>query len=248
MLKRFRVHYSFFILFAAAAALALIGFNAFAAKSDAGTAGQDMIQKGMSLWELILAGGWVMVPLFFISIWSAASVTYHFQNITPEKLTPPEFSENLLYLLEKKEYDKAVSVCRQQPNMVAEIALKGLAKISKGKSVIEEAIQHEGKAKIEKLWQNLAYLGDAAVVAPMLGLLGTILGMIQAFNYQAFKAGIIKPVVLAQGLAKAMITTAAGLIIAVPVLVFYSYFRGRISRITSNAERVSAEILQTIAK
>ena len=86
------------------------------------------------------------------------------------------------------------------------------------------------------------------MIAPMLGLLGTILGMIDAFNYQAFKSGIIKPIALAQGLAKAMITTAFGLMIAVPVLVFYTYFRSRISTITSTAERASSEMIQTITK
>jgi biopolymer transport protein ExbB len=85
-----------------------------------------------------------------------------------------------------------------------------------------------------------------AVIAPMLGLLGTILGMIQAFNYQAFKAGIVKPIPLAQGLAKAMITTAFGLIIAVPILAFYAYFRTRVSTITLNAERASSEMMQEI--
>ena len=118
----------------------------------------------------------------------------------------------------------------------------------KGRVVFEDAILAEGKAKIEALWNNLSYLGDAAVIAPMLGLLGTILGMIDAFNFQAFKAGVIQPVALAQGLSKAMITTAFGLMIAVPVMVFYSYFRGRIAAITSTAERASAEIVLALEK
>ena len=75
-----------------------------------------------------------------------------------------------------------------------------------------------------------------------------VLGMIQAFNYQAFSSGIVKPILLAQGLAKAMITTAAGLIIAVPILVLYAYFRGRVITITSNAERASAEILHAMTQ
>ena len=96
------------------------------------------------------------------------------------------------------------------------------------------------------MWQNLNYLGDIAVIAPMMGLLGTILGMIDAFNF--FKAGTLHPGLLTQGLAKAMINTAMGLIIAVPCLVFYSYFRGRLSTITANAETAAAEIIHTIAK
>ena len=175
-----------------------------------------------------------------------ACVIYHFQNVSVNKLTPVDFTENLLFLLEKKEYEKAVSLCRQQENMISAIALKGLQRISRGKAIIEKAIQYEGRRRIEKLWQNLSYLGDLAVIAPMLGLLGTILGMIQAFNF--FKAGTVHPGVLTQGLAKAMVNTAFGLIIAVPCMIFYSYFRGKVSTITSNAETAASEITATIAK
>jgi biopolymer transport protein ExbB len=220
---------------------AVIAANAFAANQNPDT-------QGGTLWDLLVSGGVTMIFLGIISVAATASVIYHFRYVTAEKLTPADFTENLLFLLEKKEYEKAVSICRQQENMISGIALKGLQRISRGKAVIEEVIQYEGKARTEKLWEQLGYLGDMAVIAPMLGLLGTILGMIQAFNFQAFKAGIIKPVVLAQGLSKAMITTAFGLIIAVPVLVFYSYFRGRISRITSNTERVSSEIVHVLQK
>lgn len=196
----------------------------------------------MSLWQLIVAGGWVMVPLALISVLATALIIYHFRYITASRLLPADFTENLLYLLEKGQADKALAVCQQQPNFIASIAKAGLQKISRGKAVSEEAMQSEGKARVERLWQNLSYLGDMAVIAPMLGLLGTILGMIDAFDYQAFRAGTIQPVSLAQGLAKAMITTAFGLIIAIPILGFYAYFRGRLSFITTSAERITNEI------
>ena len=199
-----------------------------------------------TLWEMIISGGISVIFLGLTSVAAVASIVYHFKAITVQKLTPPEFTENLMFLLEKKEYEKAVSVCRQQENMISAIALKGLQKISKGKAAIESAVQYEGKKRIEKLWQDLSYLGDIAVISPMLGLLGTIFGMIDAFNF--FKAGTVHPGVLTQGLAKAMINTAIGLIIAVPCMFFYSYFRGRLSTITSNAETAASEIVYSIAK
>lgn len=202
--------------------------------------------KGMTLWQFILAGGTCMIFLGLISVAATACVIYHFWYVTPERLVPRDFTENLLYLLEKKEFEKGLTVCKQQSNLIADIAREGLSRLAKGRSVVEEVLQYEGKSRIERLWQNLSYLGDMAVVAPMLGLLGTILGMIEAFNFQAFKAGIIQPVSLAQGLAKAMITTAFGLIIAVPILIFYSYFRGRVMVIASSAERALNEIIQVL--
>jgi biopolymer transport protein ExbB len=240
-------HAGFFIFLSSFFALSFVSANAFAAQAAAPPITEALAAKGTSLWQLIQAGGVTMIFLGILSTAAVASIIYHFRQVTPEKLTPRDFSETLLYLLEKKEHQKAATLCKEQTNITAQIVSKGLAALPKGRSVVEEAIQYEGKAKIEKLWRNLSYLGDIAVVAPMLGLLGTVLGMIDAFNYQAFKAGIIKPVLLAQGLAKAMITTAFGLIIAVPILVFYSYFRGRIGMIASNAERSSTEVLRLLA-
>ena len=226
-------------------ALGLITGAAFAANAISSVK-QAAPSQAMTVWTLVMSGGVSVFFLALVSVAATASVIYHFKYITPEKLTPQDFTENLLFLLEKKEYEKAVSVCRQQENMISTIALKGLQKISRGKAVIEQTIQYEGKKRIEKMWQNLTYLGDIAVIAPMLGLLGTILGMIDAFNF--FKAGTMHPGLLTQGLAKAMVNTAFGLIIAVPSLIFYSYFRGRVSAITSNAETAASEIIQTMAK
>jgi biopolymer transport protein ExbB len=227
-------------------ALGVIAGGAYVA--HAASAGTPALPTGhgASLWDLIVSGGVVMIFLGLLSTVAVALVIYHFMYVVPHKLIPVDFVENLLFLMEKKEFEKAVSVCRQQENMISAIALKGLQKISKGKTVIEEAVQYEGKARIERLWQNLTYLGDIAVVAPLLGLLGTILGIIEAFGY--FKATSIHPSVLTQGLAKAMVNTVFGLIIAVPCLIFYAYFRGRLSLITTNTERVSSEIIHSIAK
>ncbi len=226
---------------------AFFGFTAKEAFSaSVGEMAQQTAGKATTLWDLLVSGGPSMIFLGLLSMAATALVIYHFIQIIPHKLTPPDFIENLLFLLDKKEYEKAVSVCRQQENMISAIALKGLQKISKGKSVVEEAVQYEGKARIEKLWQNLTYLGDIAVIAPLLGLLGTILGIIEAFGY--FKAVSIHPSILTAGLAKAMVNTVFGLVIAVPCLIFYAYFRGRLTLITTNAERAASEIVHAITK
>lgn len=231
---------SVFMSMSSILAFAVSGFAADPA------AGQKAGAQSATLWELIVSGGVCMIFLGILSVAAVALIIYHFKFLTLRRLTPPDFTENLLFLLEKKEYEKAVSVCRQQENMISAIALKGLQKMSKGKIVVEEAVQYEGKARIEQLWQNLTYLGDIAVVAPLLGLLGTILGIIEAFGY--FKATSIHPSVLTGGLAKAMVNTVFGLIIAVSCLVFYAFFRGRLSHITTNAERAASEIVHAVTK
>lgn len=218
----------------------------FCAQIQPARANSALAEKGATLWQLITAGGFVVVLLGILSVIATAFVIYHYKYVKLGKLVPQEFVENLIFLLEKKEYEKAVSVCKQQPNIVSSIALQGLSRRTKGPAMIESAIQYEGKARLERLWQNLNYLSDIAALAPMLGLLGTIFGMIDAFHY--FRAGSVHPGVLTQGLAKAMINTAFGLVIAVPCLAFYSYFRGKISHITSNAETAASEITQLLSK
>ena len=246
MLKKFRFSLTVFspvaMLFLSSAAFAALQNSA--AQASAGSL-QD---QATSLWQLIVAGGSCMILQGFLSVAAIASILYHFKFVTPEKLVPADFCENLFSLLEKKEYKKAASVCKQQENLVSSIASTVLKRISKGSmSVpqIESMVQAEGKAHIEKLWQNLTYLGDIAVVAPLVGLLGTVLGMINAFHY--FKSGSIHPGVLTQGLAKAMVNTVAGLITAVLCLVFYSYFRGKISAVTTKTETVASEMVQILS-
>jgi biopolymer transport protein ExbB len=218
----------------------------FAAAAAEAPTDQGMLGKARTLGQMFLAGGLSMIFLALLSVVAVMFIIYHFKNTKADILVPRDLTENILSLLERKEYEKAAQVCRQQDSIISAIALKGIEKLPKGKAVVEEAIQHEGKAKIEALWQNLTYLGDIAVIAPLLGLLGTIFGMIDAFNF--FKAGTINPMVLTQGLAKAMINTAFGLVIALPAMAFYAYFRGKLTSITSTAERVASEISSVLTK
>ncbi len=202
-----------------------------------------------TLWQLIVAGGVCMIFQGLLSILGLALILYHFKTINVNRLVPVDFCENLMLLLEKKEYDKAISISKQQDNLVSQIALKVLPRVARGKltpAQVEGVIQAEGKAPIEKMWQNLAYLGDVAVVSPLLGLLGTVLGIVNAFHY--FKGGSIHPGVLTQGLAKAMVNTVFGLIVAVVCLVFYAYFRGKVSEATSRAESAATEMVHALSR
>src|SRR3989338_1910903 len=108
-----------------------------------------------------------MIFLGLLSVTAAAFIIYHFKYVKLNKLVPQDFVENLIFLLEKKEFEKAASVCKQQENMVSAIAAKGLSKRAKGHAIVENAVQNEGKAQLERLWQNLNYLGDIAALGPL---------------------------------------------------------------------------------
>ena len=103
-----------------------------------------------------------------------------------------------------------------------------------------------GRREAESLMRRVRYLSDIGTIAPMLGLLGTVLGMIQAFNFIAFDISAVKPVALASAVAQALVTTAAGLIVAIPCMGFFFYFRGQLQSIVAQVEEFAVEIADTI--
>lgn len=205
-------------------------------------------QKGMSLWQMIVAGGWLMFVLLGLSIGVVALVTYFFMFIKKDRLVPDAFFNDSRALLEKKKYDEARSLCAANDNLISGVILSGLDRLDHDKLVVKEAMEDQGRRGVEELWQKLSYLSDIAVIAPLVGLLGTVFGMIQAFNVIAFEMGTVKPIVLAAAIAKAMINTASGILIAVPAMMFFAYFRGVVQDITCRLETASEDLFHSMTK
>lgn len=208
----------------------------------------DSAEEGMTLWQIIRAGGEVMVVLALLSIVALALVIYYFLTIKQDKLLPEDFLESTLKLIDENRQEEAKRACEENPNLVSNVLLAGLSQIKRGKVMAKEAMQDEGRRSTDGLWQKLSYLGDVAAISPMVGLLGTVLGMIQAFNVIAFQTGAVKPILLASGISKAMVTTATGLMIAIPAMIFYSFFRGKLQDVTARLENISTELYHVIAE
>ncbi|MEA3489214.1 MAG: MotA/TolQ/ExbB proton channel family protein [Candidatus Omnitrophota bacterium] len=209
----------------------------------------EAAEEGMTLWQIIRAGGEVMVVLAFLSIAALALITYYFLTIKQEKLLPEDFLEKSLDLIEQQRFEEARRGCEDSSSsLISKVLFVGLSRLGKEKVVVKEAIQDEGRRATDGLWQKLSYLADVAAISPMVGLLGTVLGMIQAFNVIAFQAGAVKPILLASGISKAMVTTATGLIIAIPAMIFYSFFRGRLQDVSARLENISQEIYHLITE
>jgi len=205
-------------------------------------------EEGMTLWQIIRAGGEVMIVLAFLSIAALSLVIYYFLTIKQDKLLPEEFLDRTLDMITQDRYEEARKACMSEKNMISSVLLAGLTHMEKGRVIVKEAMQDEGRRTSDGMWQKLSYLADVAAISPMVGLLGTVLGMIQAFNVIAFQAGAVKPILLASGISKAMVTTATGLIIAIPAMIFYSFFRGRMKDVTARLENISAELYHVIAE
>ncbi|MDD4956237.1 MAG: MotA/TolQ/ExbB proton channel family protein [Candidatus Omnitrophica bacterium] len=205
-------------------------------------------ENGMTLWQIIQSGGWVMVVLGFLSIAAVGLIIYYTVMIKKEKLIPDTFFEKTVSVIERSGFQEAKMICENNNNLISDVLLAGLTRVGKEEPIIKEAIQDAGRRAVEDLWQKISYLADIASIAPMVGLLGTVIGMIQAFNVIAFQTGSVKPILLASGISKAMVTTAAGLMIAIPSMIFYSFFRGKVQGVIARLEDVSGDLYHLLVK
>ncbi len=211
---------------------------AAAAAAPAGT--------GKSLRQIIEYGGWLMYPLFALSILGLAMIIYFVVVLREEQILPRRFVASLRDLLAGGRFVEAQSACRNDGSAIASIlgvALDYRLRTSKpDHNVLSEIVEGEGARQATLIQNQIQYLVDLSGVAPMIGLLGTVTGMLQAFNAVALDVAKAKPIVLAAGLAQALITTVAGLLIAIPAMIAYAYFRGRTARMIANLETSSADL------
>jgi biopolymer transport protein ExbB len=208
----------------------------------------EQAKEGMTLWQLIKSGGIIMIVLALLSIAATTLIIYDFGTLKAPRLCPKESTQKLIEKLELKQEQDARKICESEQNIITSITLAGLDNKKRGKVFAREAMENRTRREVGGLWQNISYLADIAAVSPLIGLLGTVMGMIQAFNVIAFQTAVVKPIVLAGGVSKAMVTTAGGLIIAIPVMLFYAYFRNKVRLIANLVENYSTDIIKTMEK
>jgi len=151
-------------------------------------------------------------------------------------------------VLRQKRIEQAMEICDESNAPAARILKAGLLKHGRGKQEIREAIENAGRLEIPRLERYMSALATCAQIAPLLGLLGTVQGMIKAFAQIQNKQGLVKPGDLAEGIGNALITTAGGLVVAIPVLVVFNYFSTRIDNMVLELEISSAELAELLIK
>lgn len=201
----------------------------------------------MTLWSLLVAGGPVMIPLGLSSIIGTALIIDMLVfKLKLKNFSDPTIVKEINNLILAKEYDKAIELCKNSPLVICKAFLAGIEKRDYRKSDIEAIVAETLDKVIGDLTQENMYINSVAVIAPMLGLLGTVTGMINAFNVIAFQAGLGKPELLAKGVSEALITTATGLIIAIPVMAFYFFIRGKIRNIATHLSVLASEFIDNL--
>ncbi len=198
--------------------------------------------------ELIFKGGYLMIPLIFCSVLALAIIIEKFITLRLIEIRSQKFAERTRGIIngnEDNKVEKILALCEVTPSPLARILKAGIQKRNKSKEEIKEALEDAGSMEIPHLEKRLKILGTIVTVAPLIGLLGTVMGMIKAFNVIAAQ-GVGEPGALAGGIAEALITTAVGLTIAIPSLVFYNYFMHRTDKIVRQFESVSGEFIDFI--
>lgn len=200
-------------------------------------------------WEIIATfkkGGPVMYPILLCSILSLAIILERAFNLRKKKIIPPAFLENLRKYWYRSQPEKAISLCEEYNVSLSRVIKSGLLRYKYGSAAVEKAIEGAGEHEASLLISNLRVLGAIGSIAPMLGFLGTVTGMIRAFNVIS-QFGTGNPSLVASGISEALITTAAGLIVGIPALAGYYYFRGRVEKYIYLMEEISLEFLEDLA-
>ncbi len=197
------------------------------------------------MWEIIKAGGPVMWPIIALSITAAAILLERLWSLQDERVIPKELTEKVWKLVESGQLtDKHVAALAQN-SALGQILAAGLASRHRGREHIKEAIEDTGRHVVHELERFLNMLGTIAAVSPLLGLLGTVIGIITAFN-AITQQGVGDPKMLSGGIGQALIATAAGLIVAIPSLMGYRYLRGKVDGLVIAMEKEALKLVRSL--
>ncbi len=202
--------------------------------------------EGWAVLSLFRRGGVVMYPILFCSIAALAICFERLFNLRRSKIIHPEFLEDIQRHWYRHDVSKAIEACQEWDISIARILRGGLMRFEYGFLEMERAIEGAGNHEAGLLVSNLRVLGAIANLAPMLGLLGTVMGMIKAFNVIS-QSGTGNPGLVAGGIAEALITTASGLCVGIPALALYHVFRGKVDKYVFEMEEISLKLLEELA-
>lgn len=195
--------------------------------------------------ELVKAGGWLMLPIILSSIIALAICVERFLKLNPDKVAPRNLLNQVWGWLQNKQLDAEKLRELRRGSPLAQILATGLANAKFGREIMKESIEDTASHIIHDLERYLNALGTIAAVAPLLGLLGTVIGMIRVFT-EIMVQGSGNTGVLAGGISEALITTASGLCVAIPALIMHRYFLRRIDELVVRMEQDAMKLINAM--
>ena len=200
----------------------------------------------MSLWVLIIKGGYIMIPILICGILTIAIIIERSIYIKNSQIDSEKFIGDIEELLKKRKIKEAIANCEKNNKPVPNIIKAGLIKLDRTREEIKEAIDDAANHQIPELEKYLGILATIATVAPLLGLLGTVTGMIKAFMVIEMREGLVHPGELARGIWEALVTTVGGLVVAIPAYLAYNYFVTRVNNLILEMEKSATRLIDII--
>jgi biopolymer transport protein ExbB len=201
-------------------------------------------EGGKSLGDIIVGGGLIGWVIILLSVISLALAIEHFVTVRRDKIVPPELIDEIEALFEEEEYQEALELCENEPNFLTNILSAGLPKINAGFDAMEKAMDEVAEEETIKLHQKIGWLSLIGNIAPMMGLFGTVSGMIGAFNEITRLGANVTPKDLSAGISQALITTLFGLFVAMPSLFFFFLFRNKVIKVSLEITAIAADLVE----
>ncbi|GAA5031027.1 biopolymer transporter ExbB [Marivirga lumbricoides] len=203
-------------------------------------------ESSVNLFDLLVQGGYVMIPLLLLSIAAIAIFVERLMTIKKASKTPTGLLNQVKAYVVDGKINEARMICNQNETPIARMLEKGISRIGSPLKNIEVSIENVGKIEIYRLEKNLSLLATISGAAPMIGFLGTVTGMIQAFIAIAQEEGSVSPKLLSAGIYEAMITTAVGLSVGIIAYLGYNYLVTQVQKIIHKMEYTSVEFIDLL--
>lgn len=197
------------------------------------------------MYEIFRAGGWIMWPLLVCSVLTVIILIDRLIALRKDKVIPPKLTETVWSWIKNHQIDEERLRALHNSSPLGRVLAAGLVHRNQSTEVIKSSIEDTGRHVVHEMEKYLNTLGTVAETAPLLGLLGTVWGMIKVFN-AIVTQGVGDPGVLAGGISQALITTAAGLSVAIVAKIAYRFLHGRVSEIVVDMEKESIRLLQSM--
>jgi biopolymer transport protein ExbB len=203
-------------------------------------------KETLSILDLLFKGGYMMVPLLILSIAAIVILVERILSINRASKTPTSFMDEIKRLVLSGNITEAQLLCGKTDTPIARMVEKGISRIGSPLKNIEVSIENVGKIELYKLEKNLSLLATISGAAPMMGFLGTVTGMIQAFIAIAQEEGSVSPKLLSSGIYEAMITTAVGLLIGIVAYLSYNYLVTRVQKLVHKMEYTTIDFIDLL--
>ncbi|MEA3209141.1 MAG: biopolymer transport protein ExbB [Chthoniobacter sp.] len=206
----------------------------------------------VTLWKLVQDGGWAMIPLGALSVVTVMLVLVYLFTLRRSSILTPHYMNTADVLLKKRDYLGLLAISSRHSEAVARVVQRTLDFATKNPGasfdIVREIAETEGASQAASLQHRVVFLADIGMLSPMIGLLGTVIGIIRAFaKLGSGDAGLSRDILLASGVSEALVATATGLILGILAMAFYALFRNRVQSLISDLEIASTHVLGLIA-